>query len=80
MNWLMITVLGVRIFWLRYPSWYLISQSYMSKSKSLERSAEILTVITLTSHDLKHGAERFESSTLISLVKLNSTELEMIQS
>jgi hypothetical protein len=38
----------------------------------------MLKVNTLISHDLEHGAGRFESSTPISLVELNSTELEMI--
>ena len=41
--------------------------------------AEVLKVNTLVSHDQDHRAERFESSTLISLVELNSTELEMIR-
>jgi hypothetical protein len=51
----------------------------MNESGRLKRSAEILKVNTLTSHDLKHEARRFEYSTLISLVKLDSTESEMIR-
>jgi hypothetical protein len=50
-----------------------------NESGRLKRSAEILKVNTLTSHDLKHEARRFEYSTLISLVNLDSTESEMIR-
>jgi hypothetical protein len=48
----------------------------MNKSERLRRSAGILKVNTLTSHDLEYGVGRFGSSTLVSLTYLKSTELE----
>jgi hypothetical protein len=51
----------------------------MNESGGLKRSVAIHQVNTLPSPDLEHEAERFHSSTLISLAELKSTELEMIQ-
>ncbi|KAK2436681.1 hypothetical protein QL285_021656 [Trifolium repens] len=75
MNWLTITELGSEYFGhdTRLNSWsHKVTDSEFGRSKC---SVEILKVNELTTLDLEHGAERFKSSTLISLAELKSTGL-----